>query len=289
MTSTSFPRFLRELEDHQGHGYHTIYGQTDPLTAARWFEQRLVNCPPSYLTFLREVGAGSFFAGRLVVFAAVDSNSRVDIVTGRLPVETRSKFFAIGYDGTTEGCYCLNRMGGDETVYWHNFAIGSTEAYRSNFAQWIEDCPRELFDKALYAGYKKIRDIAGIQRVIRERENFEVRLLDYDKQLVRPPGKEKDLLPRYNRIVCGIRKLGNSWLKQLTLTVRRRGSTVGADNVEYVGLQVPDFAAGVEVKVEAYVFDPFNVPFSELAVEYIPEIDLKSPMRVRFAELKEYL
>jgi hypothetical protein len=145
-----------------------------------------------------------------------------------------------------------NREGVDDRVYWHNWETGTTEAYRANFAQWIEDCPDELLNRTAYAGFKKIRDMAGIQRVIRERENFEVRLLSYDKQLVRPPGKEKDFLRRYNRIVCGIRKHGDSWLTCLTLKVCRLGSPVGANNVECVTFPLPEFAAREEVKLATF-------------------------------------
>jgi hypothetical protein len=77
----------------------------------------------------------------------------VDAVTSELAEEDRSKFFAIGYDGTTEGCYCLNREGVDDRVYWHNWETGTTEAYRANFVQWIEDCPDELFNRTAYAGF----------------------------------------------------------------------------------------------------------------------------------------
>jgi hypothetical protein len=289
MQRSSFPRFSRELKDHPGPGYHTIYGQTDRLVAGQWFKERSIQCLPSYLDFLSDVGTGRFFAGSLEVFAAVSSKSPVDAVTSELAEEDRSKFFAIGYDGTTEGCYCLNRESVDDRVYWHNWETGTTEAYRANFVQWIEDCPDELFNRTAYAGFKKIRDMAGIQRVLRERENFEVRLLSYDKQLLRPPGKQKDFLRGYNRIVCGIRKHGDSWLTCLTLKVCRLGSPVGANNVEYVTFPLPEFAAREEVRVEAFVFDPFNVPFREMVIDYSPEVDLKSPMRVSFAELKEYL
>jgi hypothetical protein len=287
MHSLSFPRFVRELKDHPAPGYHTIYGQVDQLTATAWFAQRLVRCPQPYLDFLNDIGSGSFFAGSLVLFSIESPGSLVDIATNRLPENERARFFAIGYDGTTEGCYCLSRAGIDKAVYWHNWGAKSTHAHGADFVQWIENCPEELFSKTVYAGYKKIRDFASVCGVVRERGHFGVRLLHYDQQLVRR--EQKDLLPRYNRIVCGVRKHQTSRLNKLTFKAVRSGSSVGLDNVEYVTIDLPDFPVGEEITVESWVCDPFNVPFRELVIDYSPEIDLSSPMRVRFAELKEYL
>src|SRR6266404_122551 len=109
MHSLSFPRFVRELKDHPAPGYHTIYGQVDRLTATAWFGQRLVCCPQPYLDFLNDIGSGSFFAGSLVLFSIESPGSLIDITTNRLPEDERARFVVIGYDGTTEGCYCLRR------------------------------------------------------------------------------------------------------------------------------------------------------------------------------------
>lgn len=287
MHSSSFPRFVRELKDHPAPGYHTIYGQVDRLTATAWFAQRLIRCPQPYLDFLNDIGSGRFFAGSLALFSIDSPRSIVGVATNRLPEDERARFFAIGYDGTTEGCYCLSRAGIDKTVYWHNWDTKSTHAHGADFVQWIENAPDELFSKTVYAGYEKIRDFASVCQVIRERGRFEVRLLHYDQKLVRR--EQNDLLPRYNRIVCGVRKLDASRLNELTFKVHRSASSVGADNVQYVTIGLPNFPVGEEITVEALVFDPFNLPFRELVIDYSPEIDLSSPTRVRFAELKEYL
>jgi hypothetical protein len=80
-----------------------------------------------------------------------------------------------------------------------------------------------------------------------------------------------------------------NWPRIRVGKVRRKGSSVGADNVEQVTVSLPYFAAGQEVTVDAFAFDPFNVPFEGIVVDYTADIDLSSPMRSRYAELKPYL
>src|SRR5579862_7293292 len=103
--SVSFPKFSHELALHPG-GYHHGYGRVDLLLAGKWFQQRSVNCPDSYLNFLCEIGPGRFFSGGLTLFS-VEPQGELDQWTGRLPPLIRASLFVIGYDGTTEGCYCL--------------------------------------------------------------------------------------------------------------------------------------------------------------------------------------
>ena len=284
--SARFPRFVCELKEHPG-GYHQTYGRTERSVAAEWFAQRSIPCLPSYLDFLSEVGAGRFFSGQLELFEA-EPGGRVDRMTNEMGDGSHT-YFAIGYDGTTAGCYCLKRSGTEETVYWCDYETGAIRSHRSSFVDWIEESPKELFSQVVYAGYKRIKDIDQARRVIEGRKSFEVRLLRYDEQLVRPPKKENDFLPRYHQIVCEVRKNKQSSLTQLTFKVRRTGSSVGADNVEYVTVNLPDFAVGQSVAVEVFAFDPFNCPFKEIVIDYSPEIDLGSPARARFAELKPYL
>ena len=289
MIGSKFPEFSRELREHSASGFHDLFGQVPPSEAVDWFSARGICAPEQYLDFLAEIGPGSFFAGSLVLFEVGSSNGPIDAATKKLPAADRFNLFAIGYDGTTEGCYCLSRSGEDDRVYWHNWATQETTEHHPGFTQWIDQCPVQLFSAKVYAGYKKIKDIAAVREVIRERKSFDVSLVDYDKRLVRPPGRDKDFLPRYNRLALVVRKYREAHLKQLTLRVRRSGSSVGKDNVEYVTIDLPDFPAGEEVRLEVFVFDPFNLPFHDISVEYSPEIELSSPMRVRFAEIKEYL
>jgi hypothetical protein len=291
MQNPSFPKFFRELSNHSAIGYHKFDGQLDKTACAIWFMERSIRCPEAYLDFLSEIGPGRFFAGDLDMFPLDPLGHRLSVatVTNNLTESDKSRFFAIGYDGTTTGCYCLSRSGGDEGVYWHDWEVGKTEPYDPDFKDWIENLSESLFSSTVYAGFKEIKDIGSVRRVLEERKKFEVRLIAYGEKLVRPPGKEKDFLPRFHRIVCGVRKREASELKNLTFVVRRTGSSVGAQNVEYATIDVDGFPVGREIEIEAFVFDPFNLRFEKLAVEYSAEIELGSQRRVRFTELREYL
>jgi len=282
---THFPNFAHELGLHGG-GYHQTYGRVDLSQAMDWFARRSIKCSQAYLDFLSEIGPGEFFSGGLVVFA-LEPGDPFDRANEKLPYELRAEFFALGYDGTTEGCYCMSKAGADDAVYWCNWQANQIQVLEERFVTWVEEAPRKLFSKLVYAGYEKIKDIAKVRSVVEDRKRYQVRLLRYDKQLVRQ--HEKDFLPRCNRILCAVRKFEDSSLRQLTFRVRRTGSSVGNHNVEYVTVSLPEIQAGEEVQVEAYVFDPFGVPFQDIVVEYTPYIDLGSPMRVRFAEIRDYL
>jgi hypothetical protein len=282
-----FPKFSRELLAHPG-GYHDSYGRVDRLLATKWFSQRAVHCPDSYLDFLSEIGPGRFFSGGLTLFAA-EPFGEIDRWTERLPSGIGVDLIAIGYDGTTEGCYCLKNSGTDDAVYWHNWETGVAQPFGRTFVDWIEESPSELFNSSVYSGYKKIKNLERVLEIIEQRRGFEVRLLFFEKQLVRPPGKEKDFLPRYNRVTCAIRKRVETGLAQLTFEVRRTGSSVGADNVQHVTVSLSEFGVGQEITVDAFAFDPFNVPFERIVVDYTPDIDLGSPKRSRYAELAQYL
>ena len=283
--NTHFPNFAGELAEHPG-GYHQTNGRVDLSQAMDWFAKRSIKCSQAYLDFLSEIGPGEFFSGGLVVFP-LEPGGPFDRANEKLPHGFRVEFFAFGYDGTTEGCYCMSKTGADDAIYWCNWQANQIQVLEKSFTTWIEEAPRKLFSKSVYAGYKKIKDIAGVRRVIEDRKRYQVRLLRYDKHLVRQHAK--DFLPRYNHIVCAVRKLEDSSLRQLTFRVRRTGSSVGNDNVQYVTVSLPDIRRGEEVQVEAYVFDPFNVRFQEIIVEYSPDIDLGSPMHVRFSEIRDYL
>jgi hypothetical protein len=281
-----FPKFLGELRQHAAPGYHVAGGLLDIAFATDWFADHSIHCPPSFLEFLRVVGVGRFFGGALIIFPLEDGSNTVEGTTSQLPDVDRAKYFAIGYDGTTEGCYCLDRSGEETAVFWHNFEAAQTAALHPDFVEWIEECPARLFDEQLYAGYGNVRDIAGVRRIIRERAAFEVRVLSAGTTKVRPPDHEKDFLPRYHHLVLGIRKLRDSCLPKLTVPVLRTGSSIGPKNVEYATIDLPDFPVGTEIARNVYVFDPFNLPFKKIEVLHVPEIDLSSQMRVKFEEIK---
>ncbi len=283
----SFPSWQAELKAHPATGYHD-YSRVDAGVAADWFAQRDIRPPVAYLDFVSQIGVGSFFAGSLVLFE-IRSGGNLESQTIRLPESVRRELFAIGYDGTTEGCYCLKRGGEDPAVYWHSWESMEASVLEESCLDWIERLPAELFNNKVYAGYKSIKDMANIAKVIAERAAFEVRIIEFGIDLVRPSGKERDLLARYSRVLLGVRKLRASDLKRLTVILHRTGSRVGSDNKEYVTVDVAEIPAGSEAILETFAFDPFNVPFENIIAQFTPSIDLGSTSRVRFAEIKDYL
>ena len=290
MTPHSFPAFSTELQRHTSPGYHVFAGPISTALAANWFNKLSICCPPSFLEFLQTFGPGRFFGGSLVIFPVDERDTQIEKTTARLPEQDRAQFFAVGYDGTTEGCYCLDRSGQRAAVFWHSFETTRTIVLHPDFRQWIESCPAQLFNENTYAGYRSIRDVAAVHDVIKERGAFDVRLIKVDMTKVRPPGHEADMLPRYHHLILGVQKHRDSWLRNLTVTVLRSGSGVGPQNIEYATINLPDFAAGTETACDdVYVFDAFNLPFQKIEIVHHPEIDLSSKMRVRFEEIKDFL
>jgi hypothetical protein len=289
MTEHAFPDFYRELQQHSAPGYHVSSGAIDTVFAAHWSTTRSIRLPSPYLEFLGVFGPGRYFAGSLILFPLEEQPGKIDRITARLPEADRAKFFAVGYDGTTEGCYCLDRTGVSSAVFWHSFETSETASIHPDFHQWIEHCPTQLYSDDIYKGYRDVRDVMGVRNVIKERSGFEVRLVKAEPIKVRPPGHEEDFLPRYHRLVVGITKHEESQLRKLTFAVLRSGSAIGLRNIEYVTIDLPEVAKGTEVTCDAYVFDPFNLPFVHFEIIYDPEIDLSSNMRVRYEEIKDLL
>ena len=289
MNNDLFPKFSSELRQHAAPGYHVASGPLDVAFALDWFATHAIRCPKAFLEFLTAFGAGRFFDGDLIIFPPGHGKGTIKEATAQLPEADRDTYFAIGYDGTTEGRYCLDRSGEKGSVFWHSFEAGETVILHPDFVDWIEECPGQLFNEQVYAGYRKVRDIAGVRQVIRERAAFEVRMLSADSTKMRPPGHEKDFLPRYHHLVLGIRKLQESRLPKLTVSVARTGSSIGSDNVTYLTIDLCDFPVGTEITQDVFAFDPFNLPFQRIEVIHVPEIDLSKPMRTMFKEIKDFL
>src|SRR5262249_4527046 len=145
-----------------------------------------------------------------------------------------SRIFAIGYDGTTAGYYGLSKTDpSDRSLYWHDSESDEARIHHRSFVEWIEACPPELFREKIYAGYRTIKDPEAVARVIAERSAFEVRLVEWDPELVRPPGQEKASLARFHRLVVGVCRVRPSSLRKLTFIVCRNGSMYGDKNRDY--------------------------------------------------------
>lgn len=284
-----YAKFLDEIRVHGSGGYHLQMTKYAPETIVEWFSRRDWKPSAEYIQFLVEVGAGRYFGGSFVVYPLLhDDLPSVDSTASRLSASGGNEFYAIGYDGTTEGCYCLP-ISGQNGLFWHSWELRATNLLAEDLFEWVEQQPSELFHKEVYAGYKPVADMEAICTVIRMREAFRIRLLKYTNRLERPPGKEADQLPRYNRIELGITKTREVELNILTLRVRRTGSNVKHHNVEYVTVDISKLPTGIESVVSCFVFDPFNLPFESIQIEFNPVIDLGSKMRARYKEILDFL
>jgi hypothetical protein len=142
--------------------------------------------------------------------------------------------------------------GSDDTVYWFSWEEKIKRSLGKEFREWIDAQPAGPFNEQIYCGYKELMNIGELIGVMEERSAFRVRLLNFDKQLERPPDKPTDMLPRYNKVVLEVTKTR-------------------------------------PVTIPVLTFDPFNLPFSGIAVKFDAVIDLRSKMRVRFKEISNLL
>lgn len=278
----TFEGFKLEVDKRKGTGYHMV--SKYDRDAHEMYSTLNFEMDDGYISFINEIGYGKFFAGNLIIFTISEIKEAI-----KLNPSIDSSLIPIGYDGTTTGFYILTNRKEDRQVYWFDIQEGLKSVVGKDFVEWIEGLPAKLFNKKTYAGFKKIRDIKAIQRIVEERKKFDLVLKSYDKVLVRPPGKENDLLPRYNRVILTVRKKDDSNLALLTVILRRMGSDVGNDNQECVTLDVLHVPKGKGVDIEKYVFDPFNLPFETIDCHYDYNINLGSSMRTMFKEITEYL
>jgi hypothetical protein len=284
-----FSKFSEELKKHSAAGYHRVTNRYAVDTAREWFAERGITASEEYLDFLQSFGAGRYFAGSLVMFP-LDHDDKLSVAseTGRMIEQNCGSHFAFGYNGTTEGCYCLSRSGAPEVSFltWGTKTLQTSD---QSFVSWVEMQPEEWFKEETYKGYKPIKDLAAVHRIEEQRRAFRIRLLKFAKDLVRPPGNEKDFLPRYNRVLLSVLKTREVPLQNLTVTIRRTGSRVGKDNRQSLTIAVGRTKVGVESQIEGFAFDPFNLPFEGIEVEFSPEINLGTPMRTRFVEIRDFL
>jgi len=275
-----FERFKRELSAHLAKGYHVVKPAVG--TWAGDFQ-----CA-SYSRFLAEIGGGSFFAGSLILFAPGHDDQAKQAADTDLVAAGIDEGFACGYDGTTSGFYYLSRSGGC-AVYWMEWGATESTVVAADFGTWIERTPDTHFDAEIYRAFRPVRFPDEVARVVSERMKFEVQLVNFSPELVRPPGKQNDLLPRYHPVNLRVTKRHTSPLTQLTALMYREGSEVGLDNVQAVTVEVGSMPPGESRTLQAYVFDPFNLPFIAMRCLFTLAIDLSNPNRVRFEEIRKYL
>ena len=285
-----FPNFKNELQSHNALGYHATIIKHNELMIKNLIEQKKWQVPAEYFAFLISIGSGRFFGGSLIIFELIENlNYSVIAITDKLYSLGIKDKIAIGYDGTTQGIYCLSCKNNDHRVYWIEWIDGSVKVEAESFIEWIESKPNELFSKKIYAGYKKIKDITTINAIIEKRKSFIIELSSYEKELTKPPNKSNEFLPRYNKLNLKVTKTAATDLDFFTIKCYRIGSPVGKDNIEYVSIPVKELPISKPIIVVSWLFDPFNMPFEKIIIQVDPFINLSSKMRVKYKEIKDYL
>ena len=288
--TTAFPEFSAELRGHSAAGYHLVHDRYSEQALTDWVQQNSLNVSEEYLRFLAEIGCGRFFAGSFTLFCLGESDGRdVLAMTARLSPAMQPRLLCVGYDGTTSGCYCIDKVSGDDAVWWYSWEDDSATPVSDDFARWVESLPGMLFSKKIFAGYKPVRDLTAIREVIRKRAAFRLTLLEADRELVCPPDRPNDFLPRYNRLRLEVVKQRDSSLTHYTFKVLRTGSKVGAANVEYATADVTCCVVGEAKTIDVFVFDPFNQQFISIVPDFAAEIDLGTPQRVKYREIVDFL
>lgn len=284
-----FPKFEHELVEHAGPGYHV----RGPRIAAKEARSDLatlgIDPPEAYLSFLENFGPGKYFAGALVIYPVCAESECVLSLARDNPELLALGAFPIGYDGTTEGCYCLSRVNGTQEVSWFRWSADALHSEAPDFEAWIEAQPAALFRAKTYAAYREPRDPASIAGIVEQRGAVDVRLLDFGRKTEVGPGMPAGSYPRHHRLVLGVTKRRAVDLRSLTIHVLREGSEHGERNVDLVTLDISGVPVGVETVITAFSFDAFNRDFERITIRHDPEIDLRSPRRVRFAEISPFL
>lgn len=276
--SLVFREFENELMKHSANGYHLIVAVGDEI---------IEGCDNiEYLRFLKSIGSGAFYGGALQIFSPNDDKFRQ--FNEELEEPLAEQFLVIGYNGTTEGSFAVKRKGGDSSIYYMNREQPSDITMLSNsFYQWIENSQNEFYDSKLYKAFSNIKEIEKIREVIAERRAIKLDLKYFNENLEAKPNAEKQYLKRYNRLIFEIELTRPVLLQKVTVKMLRTGSSIGDDNIEYVTLSI-DRDKNKQI-VEAYLFDPFNLPFDKIVSLYNPEINLNSRMRTKYKEILEFL
>ncbi len=284
----SYSKFKDEIRVHNAPGYHKVAKYESGFLLLVKNEGLDLNS--QYIDFIDAVGYGSFFNGSFVLFPLEGEIGSIRSETNNLKEIGFGDFVAIGYDGTTEGYYCLKNDSSDSGVYWINLQNKVIDLLDHDFSNWIGVQPDDLYNEKIYAAFAEIKDSTSILEVVRQRELIEVELLAFERQLTRPPDKQDDLLPRYTKLTLLVKKNDHApLLAYLTIAFLRTGSSIGNDNIEYLTIDIRSLAIGRSEVVEAYLFDPFNLPFEEIQCLYEPEIDLGTKMRIKYKEIRRFL
>lgn len=273
-----FEKFNLELTLHNAVGYHQIFKLKD---------KNLVFNNAAYFIFLIEIGYGNFFDGNLIIIEP--SSSKFMEILEIFNSYDIKNLIPVAFDGSTEGVYCIENSE-DSKVFWFNWGEGKKYVKSKDFFSWIEEMPSKLFDKETYKAFKSIKDLNKINFIINERKKFDVQFISFEKRLSNSPSQSDMLfLKRYNKVIVKITKNEDTDLNYLTIKFLRKGSKMGPNNLQFLSLQIANLKKGESKTFEEFLFDPFNLPFDSIILLHTSEIDLKSPLRVRYKEIIDFI
>lgn len=273
-----FEKFNLELTLHNAVGYHQIFKLKD---------KNLVFNNAAYFIFLIEIGYGNFFDGNLIIIEP--SSSKFMEILEIFNSYDIKNLIPVAFDGSTEGVYCIENSE-DSKVFWFNWGEGKKYVKSKDFFSWIEEMPSKLFDKETYKAFKSIKDLNKINFIINERKKFDVQFISFEKRLSNSPSQSDMLfLKRYNKVIVKITKNEDTDLNYLTIKFLRECSKMGPNNLQFLSLQIANLKKGESKTFEEFLFDPFNLPFDSIILLHTSEIDLKSPLRVRYKEIIDFI
>ncbi|MCB1044466.1 MAG: hypothetical protein KDC35_16100 [Acidobacteria bacterium] len=260
----AFTVFLRELASHGEGRYHVQFGRFSRPHVISYFKTFQAKPTESYLQFMDQIGPGKFFGGKLTIFqpgrGIFGSRDLVPFVelwhTGLMPV---------GKLGLGTVCVCLPRDGSDRAMLL-DMSNGATSEL-GDFESWIENCVARLFEPVHYE-LTRPRMHDHLKAAEYERSKFVVKLESFDIRACR-----EQAMSRFHKAVFRVQKLMPSFMEQLTVKVVRVGSVLGADNANFVTLDVANLTEKQWSAIECYVFDPFHLPFDSLISAFTPRIE----------------
>jgi hypothetical protein len=145
---TLFKQFKEEIKRHGEGGYHSI----NPALADRGLWDELnKGLNTAYTEFLTQIGTGNFYAENLQLFAI--GYKRFKQYNSYPQEAGYTDYIAIGYDGTTEGCFWLKKDSSDTSVHWFNYPAQEVSMLYKDFTNWIEHTPQEMLNENAFKAY----------------------------------------------------------------------------------------------------------------------------------------
>jgi len=277
-----FKRFSSELKRHSRGKYHILEGPIKNDTIVRYFESLDIKPISDYLEFLNKIGPGSFFGGSIQIFPLMGNEKTIRTLNEVIEL-FHPELLGIGTDGTTEGCFCIERNGNSEKVYDVSRFDGGCKTVSDCFCTWIEELPNQFTEDDFLLYAPKSENVVDF--IEGERKKFNVSIDSFDLKRVREPNDTEGFLSSFNRVTFVVEKLDECIFKKLTVKVWRKGSSLGDKNWFHAHVDITDLEIGSPKKITTYVFDPYCLPFREIEVNYKAEID--KDMQGAYCEFKQ--